>query len=132
MIILSVGAYRFWKRLKVLRETQRRREELDEIIRGRSQRNSRQQISAAGSASANATNTQENIDNHTATDPQSNSPSSSAQTCVVCLNEQREVILMDCGHVCVCAGCAIEIMARSPQCPVCRANIDRVAPAFIA
>ena len=28
------------------------------------------------------------------------------QSCVVCLGHQREVILMDCGHVCVCADCA--------------------------
>ena len=56
----------------------------------------------------------------------------SAQTCIVCLSEQREVILMNCGHVCVCAGCAMEIMATRPLCPVCRANIDQVAPAFIA
>ena len=54
------------------------------------------------------------------------------QTCVVCLSEQREVILMNCGHVCVCAGCAMEIMASRPNCPICRANIVQVAPAYIA
>ena len=54
------------------------------------------------------------------------------QACVVCLGQQREVILLDCGHVCVCADCATEIMRTNPLCPVCRSNIDRVAPAYIA
>ena len=54
------------------------------------------------------------------------------RSCVVCLGQQREVILLDCGHVCVCADCATEIMRTRPLCPVCRASIARVAPAFIA
>jgi E3 ubiquitin-protein ligase MUL1 len=55
-----------------------------------------------------------------------------AIACVVCLTQQREVILLDCGHVCVCADCAGEIMRTRPICPVCRARIDRVAAAFMA
>ena len=59
-------------------------------------------------------------------------PVPEGQSCVVCLSQQREVILLDCGHVCVCADCATEIMRTRPQCPVCRSSIDRVAPAFIS
>ena len=51
--------------------------------------------------------------------------------CIICLVAEREVIL-DCGHVCVCADCATEIMRTRPLCPVCRADIIRIAPAFIA
>lgn len=54
------------------------------------------------------------------------------QSCVVCLGQHREVILLDCGHVCVCADCATEIMRTNPQCPVCRSPIDRVAAAYIS
>ena len=54
------------------------------------------------------------------------------QSCVVCLGNQREVILLDCGHVCVCADCAQIIMQTNPNCPVCRQHIDRVAPAYIS
>ena len=54
------------------------------------------------------------------------------QQCVVCLEQAREVILLDCGHVCVCATCATELMRTRPICPVCRSPIDRVAQAFIS
>ena len=54
------------------------------------------------------------------------------QNCVVCLDQAREVILLDCGHVCVCADCATELMRTRPICPVCRSSIDRVAQAFIS
>ena len=57
---------------------------------------------------------------------------SSSGACVVCLGRQREVILLNCSHVCMCADCAREIVLRDRKCPVCRADIDRVAPAFIS
>ena len=57
---------------------------------------------------------------------------SGGNNCVVCLGRQREVILLPCSHVCMCADCAREIMSRDKTCPVCRAEIERVAPAFIS
>ena len=52
--------------------------------------------------------------------------------CVVCLGAAREVILLDCGHVCVCADCADELIRASHSCPVCRAGIVRVMPAYVS
>lgn len=52
--------------------------------------------------------------------------------CVVCLGAEREVILLDCGHVCVCADCADELIRASHSCPVCRACIVRVMPAYVS
>jgi len=50
--------------------------------------------------------------------------------CIVCMTNPRDVILLTCGHVCVCADCAS--MLPSNRCPVCRSQIDRVQPFFIA
>merc|ERR1719309_1663086 len=44
--------------------------------------------------------------------------------CVVCLRAEREVILLDCGHVCVCSDCAGRIIRLGHNCPVCRSSID--------
>ena len=56
--------------------------------------------------------------------------SSPVADCVVCLTNPRNVILLSCGHVCVCADCAE--MLPSNRCPMCRSYIDRVQPFFIA
>jgi E3 ubiquitin-protein ligase MUL1 len=43
--------------------------------------------------------------------------------CVVCLGAEREVIMLDCGHVCSCADCAAELLRVNQPCPVCRSEI---------
>jgi E3 ubiquitin-protein ligase MUL1 len=52
--------------------------------------------------------------------------------CVVCLTAEREVILLDCGHVCACRPCADTLLREDHLCPVCRADIRTVKPAFIS
>jgi hypothetical protein len=39
------------------------------------------------------------------------------EECVVCLTEQKVVVLLPCRHLCVCASCLIYV----DKCPVCRA-----------
>ena len=127
------------KRIRSVQEANRVRTELQEIIQARQERIRLDDSSATSNREMNVSNSDESQGE---TGSQQNIPSSnegqgdgasvSPQTCVVCLSESREVILMNCGHVCVCAGCAMEIMATRPICPICRATIDRVAPAFIA
>ncbi|EDW79412.1 uncharacterized protein Dwil_GK20428 [Drosophila willistoni] len=51
------------------------------------------------------------------------------QLCVVCSTNPKEIILLPCGHVCMCEDCSQKI---SISCPVCRGNIDTKAAAFIA
>lgn len=135
-VILSIAIFRYFKRIRLVRENERVRLNLEEIVRARQERNhntgttnSNLQQNSTGSFNQEETEIdQSQISNNRETDPFGVSP----QTCIVCLNEQREVILMNCGHVCVCAGCAMQIMAARPICPVCRADIVHVAPAFIA
>lgn len=50
------------------------------------------------------------------------------QICTVCLTNPKEVILLNCGHVCVCADCVLKIGSK---CPVCRSIVISTHPAFI-
>ena len=52
--------------------------------------------------------------------------------CVVCLEAKREVILLDCGHVCSCRKCADILWLEEQLCPVCRAEIRTIKTAFIS
>ncbi|XP_043282929.1 mitochondrial E3 ubiquitin protein ligase 1 [Venturia canescens] len=51
------------------------------------------------------------------------------QLCVVCRTNPREIILLPCGHVCLCEDCADDITS---DCPVCRAPIAQKNAAYIA
>lgn len=48
--------------------------------------------------------------------------------CVVCLTNNIEVIILECGHACLCIDCAGDI---SEFCPVCRSPIERTALAYL-
>ena len=50
------------------------------------------------------------------------------QLCVVCRTNPREIILLPCGHVCLCEDCSDDI---TDDCPVCRAPIEQKAAAYI-
>jgi len=52
--------------------------------------------------------------------------------CVVCLSAEREIILLRCGHVCACADCGRELVRNGHPCPVCRAVIESVLPAYVS
>lgn len=51
------------------------------------------------------------------------------QTCLVCLVNPREVILLRCGHVCICADCVLKV---NGICPICREPIAYSHKAYIA
>lgn len=50
------------------------------------------------------------------------------QICVVCKENAREIILLPCGHVCICEDCSVSI---NNTCPVCRTHITQKAAAYI-
>lgn len=49
------------------------------------------------------------------------------QRCVVCVTNPKEVIVLPCGHVCLCEDCAVQIKSA---CPVCRCDIKTKAAAY--
>lgn len=51
--------------------------------------------------------------------------------CVVCLTQRRNVVLLNCGHICLCADCATALPAPK-HCPVCRSSVDRIIPTYIS
>lgn len=52
-----------------------------------------------------------------------------SSNCVVCLTNPREIVLLDCGHVCLCMEC-MELLPNK-ACPICRENYRSFAPCYI-
>ncbi|XP_063049065.1 mitochondrial ubiquitin ligase activator of nfkb 1-A [Engraulis encrasicolus] len=48
--------------------------------------------------------------------------------CVICLENPRSCVLLNCGHVCCCHECYRSL--PRPNCPICRQNIVRVVPLY--
>ncbi len=44
---------------------------------------------------------------------------------MVCMINERDTLFLDCGHRCVCKGCADSYMQKFSVCPICRARIKR-------
>ncbi|XP_049776401.1 mitochondrial E3 ubiquitin protein ligase 1-like [Schistocerca cancellata] len=51
------------------------------------------------------------------------------QECIVCRTNPREIILLPCGHVCLCETCGQNI---HNTCPVCRNHFERKAPVYLS
>ncbi|CAF4259650.1 unnamed protein product, partial [Rotaria magnacalcarata] len=41
-------------------------------------------------------------------------------TCVICLTDTRNVLLLPCRHLCICGSCAENLKFQSANCPICR------------
>jgi hypothetical protein len=44
--------------------------------------------------------------------------------CVVCMEHERDVIVMPCFHVCMCAACAQIVKQKHGSCPMCGVEIE--------
>jgi len=110
--ILGFAAHKYYKKYLIEKTVRRNQESLEEIRAERQRRTAERE--EAGEAPAGEANIAEHAQ------------------CVVCLGAEREVILLDCGHVCVCADCAGELLRAGHNCPVCRGTIERIMPAYIS
>src|SRR3972149_7808690 len=43
--------------------------------------------------------------------------------CVVCLDKPHDVVIVPCGHYCLCSICASTLHRTSGKCPLCRGKI---------
>lgn len=43
--------------------------------------------------------------------------------CLICLSENKNTLIMPCGHLCVCGDCGKLLQEKGHKCPVCRGNI---------
>lgn len=48
------------------------------------------------------------------------------EPCVICLENQRDIVILECGHICICHVCAEQIS----ECPVCRGAITRLVSTY--
>ena len=77
------------------------------------------------------------LKNRAASRNRTNENSSSAESnntndtncCVICLVNPRELVLLDCGHVCLCMDC-LEKMPNT-NCPICRVSYRTFAPVYM-
>ncbi|GBN58074.1 Mitochondrial ubiquitin ligase activator of nfkb 1 [Araneus ventricosus] len=49
--------------------------------------------------------------------------------CVICLDNFVEIILLDCGHACLCFSCSEQI--STTYCPICRSRVHRLIPVYM-
>jgi hypothetical protein len=49
-----------------------------------------------------------------------------AMTCVVCLDRERDALLMPCRHSVLCLMCAFQVRECSGECPYCRRGIEDI------
>ena len=54
-------------------------------------------------------------------DDDDNDDDDATEECLICLTEQKEVLLLPCKHFCVCSDCFVHL----DKCPVCRASFDK-------
>ncbi|XP_066277390.1 AT-rich interactive domain-containing protein 1A-like [Branchiostoma lanceolatum] len=50
--------------------------------------------------------------------------------CLICLDQTVDSVLYQCGHMCVCNGCGLNLKSQGHNCPVCRAPIRDVIRAY--
>ncbi|XP_054710683.1 mitochondrial ubiquitin ligase activator of nfkb 1-like [Uloborus diversus] len=52
--------------------------------------------------------------------------------CVICLSKPVEVVILTCGHACLCIDCSERMTEFSSNlCPICREVIDHLAPVYL-
>jgi hypothetical protein len=52
-------------------------------------------------------------------------------TCVVCRDNHKTHTFLPCGHRCVCASCANQILHRTRQCPICRTRCTGAVQVYV-
>lgn len=44
--------------------------------------------------------------------------------CVICMSNPYDVVIVPCGHYCICRECSNKLIESGMNCPICRGNID--------
>jgi len=52
--------------------------------------------------------------------------------CVLCLNEKRSYLFNPCSHLCACERCAIDIVNKRSECPICRNPIQSFTKVYMS
>jgi E3 ubiquitin-protein ligase MUL1 len=108
--------YRFFRKCRNYNEEQRLRRDLMHLRELEEQRRAR---------AAHRTNTDSLSSGAGSTD----STDIESNKCVVCLTNNREVVVLECGHICLCGDCAFAL-PEPKLCPICRQNIVRFVTTY--
>jgi E3 ubiquitin-protein ligase MUL1 len=119
IILWFLGIYIGYTRIMPYIEAKQREWRLEEMRRKRLEERRARTRDANRLGSASATQTSD----------QQGGEASDQSNCVVCLTNPREVILLDCGHVCLCMDCMEQLPNKS--CPICRESYRSFAPCYI-
>jgi len=46
--------------------------------------------------------------------------------CVICWDEENDVVVVPCGHYCMCQTCAEVLQKSTQKCPLCRGKISMI------
>jgi E3 ubiquitin-protein ligase MUL1 len=111
---LAVGAYSAYKYGKEYFDKRRRTRE---IARAKEQHSKNRRLRFGNSRSTISAANNEN------------SNEQSSPMCVICLLNPRELVLLNCGHVCLCMDCFERMPNRN--CPICRQQYVSFAPCYI-
>lgn len=50
--------------------------------------------------------------------------------CCVCLESKKNVLILPCGHICLCIKCSWELKTKNGVCPICRGKITNLMKVF--
>lgn len=53
-----------------------------------------------------------------------------AGQCVICIDRSVDTVLYQCGHMCVCHQCGLQLKMEGHKCPMCRAPIRDIIRAY--
>lgn len=48
------------------------------------------------------------------------------EECLVCMDNKHDVVIVPCGHFCVCKSCAENILKTTKKCPICRGTMSLI------
>lgn len=50
--------------------------------------------------------------------------SGDGEDCVICMDNPYDVVIVPCGHYCICEECSVRLVAVGMDCPICRGKIE--------
>ena len=66
----------------------------------------------------------ESENHHDHSEQKEGSMENTEELCVICTTDPREILLLPCRHIAICADCYEEVKDRTKQCPICRMDIS--------
>eukprot|EP00026_Physarum_polycephalum_P008657 Phypoly_transcript_08751.p1 GENE.Phypoly_transcript_08751~~Phypoly_transcript_08751.p1 ORF type:complete len:448 (+),score=112.46 Phypoly_transcript_08751:42-1385(+) len=94
--------------------------------------------SSTSSASSSSSSAASSASSSSSASPASSSTDPAAvlddsKKCVICMEADRNSVLIPCGHICACFNCGDAVTkSASPICPICRVEIKSLVMTFVA